>query len=85
MASAIRATGLGVRVEGEQVSVRSGAGERIRRCVVPDVGALPAELAQVDVAAMSASAVLEQEDQLMRTAIEAPHPAVALGPYAEIH
>src|SRR5664279_5482608 len=52
--------------------------------VIPDVGAIAPEAAELDVVAMLLLAIAEHEDEFMPRAIKRAHAAVALDPDAEI-
>jgi hypothetical protein len=51
---------------------------------MPNVAAVSPVLSELDVVAMGLSALLEDEHQLMLTAIERSHPGVIFRPHTEI-
>ena len=51
---------------------------------MPDIAAVAAELAELDIVSMSVAAVLEDKDELVLAAIERSHPSIVLDPDAEV-
>jgi hypothetical protein len=72
------------RVKRQQVTFLTLLRKRMNARVLPDVGSVPAELAELDVVPMRSFATPEDQDQLMPGAIEASHTAVVLYPHAQV-
>jgi hypothetical protein len=51
---------------------------------LPNIAAVTAELAELDIVAVPVTAVFEDEDQLVLAAVERAHPGIVLDPDAEI-
>src|SRR5208282_3429420 len=73
------------RVKGEQVALVTGTREGIGGLVVPDICPVAAVLPEPNIITMRAGARLEDQHQLVLTAIERTQTAVVLDPYAEIY
>src|SRR5262252_2392223 len=58
--------------------------EAVGSGVAPNVGAIPAELPELDVVGVASASDPPNEDKLMLRAVERPHSPVAFGPDAEI-
>jgi hypothetical protein len=60
------------------------AGQVIGTGIIPDIGAVAAEPAKLDIVAMRLLAVAKHEDELMPRTVERTHSPVALHPDAEV-
>src|SRR6266478_9879563 len=67
--------GLDGGVERQQIALLAAAGKGVGPGVMPDIAAVAAELAELDIVAVRVSAVFEHEDELMLTAVERAHSA----------
>src|SRR2546423_4683866 len=58
----------------EEIVFRAAAGEGIKPRIAPDIGAVAAKPAELDVVAVPAAAVFEDKDKLVLAAVERAHP-----------
>src|SRR5262249_26202214 len=72
------------RVERPQIAFRAAAGQRIGSGIMPDIAAVAAELAELDIVAMSVVAVFKDKDEFVLTAVERAHSGIVLDPDAEV-
>src|SRR5437588_11983627 len=73
------------RMQRRQIALLAAAGKGVGPGVVPDIGAVAAELAELDVVAVSVAAVFEHKDKLMLAAVKRAHPGIVFGPNAEVY
>jgi FAD binding domain len=52
--------------------------------IAPNIAAIAAELAKLDVVAVPLAAAFEDEDKLVLAAVERPHPGIVLDPHNEV-
>ncbi len=71
-------------MQREQVALFSVARKRIHSWVVPDVAAVAAILAELDIVSMPLPAIFKNKDQLVLAAIKGAHAGAVLGPYADV-
>jgi len=72
------ANGLHGRVQRQQIALLAAAGKGVSSGVMPDVAAVAAELAKLDIVAMSIAAVFEHKDEFVLAAIERAHSPLSL-------
>ena len=72
------------RVQRELISLDSVTRERIGARIVPDVAAIAAVLAELDIVSMPPAAVFENENQCVLAPIEGAHAGAVLGPHADV-
>jgi hypothetical protein len=72
------------RVQRQQIALRCRAGEGVGPGIAPDIAAVAAELAELDVVAVRPAALFEDEDELVLAAVERAHAGVVLDPNADI-
>ena len=58
--------------------------QRVDTRVGPEIRAIPASLTEAEIIEVSRSAVLVDEDQFVLGPVKCPHPAIVLGPYAQV-
>src|SRR6202045_2364308 len=72
------------RMQRRQITLLAAAGEGVGPGVSPDVAAVTAELAELDIIAMRVTPLFKHEDKLVLAAVERAHAAIVLDPDAEI-
>src|SRR5438094_382534 len=76
--------GLWCWMSGQQVTLLASAPEMAGAGVLPDIGAVAAELPELHVVAVRSCAVLEHQNELVLAPVEGAHPGVVLDPDTEI-
>src|SRR5215472_9681115 len=72
------------RVQLQEIAVLAAAGKGVGPRIGPDVAAVAAKPAELNVIAMPAAAVFEDEHEFVLAAVERAHPAIGFGPDAEV-
>jgi hypothetical protein len=68
----------------QQIALGAAAGEGVGSGIIPDIAAVAAELAELDIIAVSVASVLEDKDELVLAAVERAHAGIVLDPDAQI-
>src|SRR5205823_7855007 len=68
----------------QQIAFLGAASEGVDPGISPNIAAVAAELAELNVVAVGSAALLEDQDELVLAAVERAHPAVVLDPNTEI-
>src|SRR4029077_9597174 len=71
------------RVQCREIAFLAAAGEGVDPGIMPDIAAVAAELAELDVVAVRSDALLEDKDELVLAAVHRTHTGIILGPDAE--
>ena len=71
-------------MQRQRVALLTAAGKGVDSRIPPDITAVTAELAQLDVVAVRAMPLFENKDKLVLAAVERAHSGIVLDPDAEI-
>jgi hypothetical protein len=71
-------------MERQEIALLAAAGEGVGSGIAPHIAAISAILAELDVVAVPAAAVLEHKHKLVLAAVERAHPAIVLDPDTEV-
>src|SRR3984893_5740459 len=72
------------RMQRRQVALLAAAGEGVGSGVSPDIAAVTAELAELDIVAVRLTPLFKHKDKLVVAAVERAHPGIVLDPDAEV-
>src|SRR5271165_5888434 len=72
------------RVERRRIALLAAAGEGIDPGISPNIAAVAAELAALDIIAVRVTPLFKHEDKLVLAAVERAHSGIVLDPDAEI-
>jgi len=72
------------RVQGQEIALATAAGKGIGAGIVPHIAAVAPKPAELDIVAVRAAALLEDQDELVLAAIERAHAGIVLDPHTQI-
>ena len=69
---------------GEQVAFLAAPAEMAGRRIMPNIGPVAPELAELNVVPMRPVPILQHKDELVLAAVQRAHPGIVLDPDAEV-